>query len=162
MNDLKIKKFIISLKNDLINVFKMWKQNLKFLNFANIIFKIVIYFCHLFWYYYWFFCNKCENLSFSSNFFFNDWKNLENTINQILNLNQLRCKMLTHVGIPRMTCLYKSCICETKYMFSFIRISILDSKVFDCCKNNSIYWLFHLNFEIIQKLNFDCISKKQN
>ena len=89
LNDLKIKKPIINLKNDLINVFKILKQDLEFLNFTNIIFKIIIYFCHLFWYYYWFFCNKCENLSFSSNLFFNDWKNLKNIINQILNLNQL-------------------------------------------------------------------------
>ena len=48
LNDLKIKKSIINLKSDLISVFKMLKQDLKFLNFANIIFKIVIYFCHLF------------------------------------------------------------------------------------------------------------------
>ena len=74
LSDLKTKKSIISSKNDLINVFKTLKQDLEFLNFANIIFKIVVDLCYLFWYYYWFFCDKCGNSSFSSNFFFNDWK----------------------------------------------------------------------------------------
>ena len=147
LNGLKIKKPIASSKNDLINAFKTLKQDLESLNFANIIFKIVIYFCHLFWYYYWFLCDKCENSPSSSNLLLNDWKNLENIINQILNLNQFRCKMLTHVEISLITCSYKSCICENKYMFLFIRISILSSRVFDYRKMkfniliiSSIFW----------------------